>query len=116
MFVVILVVVSVGTLLTLLITQGDLVTPNQRICAYYIMYDLFQEADERGQTPFLSVFLNFRALNSPTSPSSWIERNFLCTLLNDGTSEVRVCDLSDCRSLTVIPMLFLFVVFSSFPI
>lgn len=72
----------------MLITQGDLITPNQRICAYYIMYDLFQEADDRGQTPFLSVFLNSIAVNSPTSAVNWIERNYLCTLLNDGTAEV----------------------------
>lgn len=74
----------VGTLLTILITQGDLITPNQRICAYYIMYDLFQEGDDRGQTPFLSVFLNSIASNSP----SLIERNFLTALLNSGTNEV----------------------------
>lgn len=52
------------------------------------MYDLFQEADDRGQTPFLSVFLNSIAVNSPTSAVNWIERNYLCTLLNDGTAEV----------------------------
>lgn len=78
-----------GTLLTALIRQGDLPGIIQRICAYYVIYDLFK-CDGQNETPFLSVFLHAIETKEhpPISKVNLIERNFIAHLLNGGIKEV----------------------------
>ena len=78
-----------GTLLTLLVRQGDLPGIIQKIAAYYIIYDLFKN-DGQNETPFLAVFVNVLDPKEVKimSKVNMIERNFVSQLLNSGTKEL----------------------------
>lgn len=76
----------VGTLLTALVRQGDCPGIAQKICAYYLMQDLFQENGQNTETPFTSVLLN-AGESIVVSKVNLIEKRFVTQLLNFGTKE-----------------------------
>lgn len=77
-----------GTLLTALIRQGDLTSLVSKICAYYIMQDLFQENGQNVETPFTPILWNTAETMIIVSKSNFVEKAFVITLLNHGTREV----------------------------
>lgn len=78
----------VGTLLSILIRQGDLPGIIQRVSAYYVMFDLFKN-DGPNESLFLPVFLAVIESKKPiTSNVEVIERNFLKQLLSTGTKDL----------------------------
>ncbi|XP_031620931.1 CCR4-NOT transcription complex subunit 11 [Contarinia nasturtii] len=79
---------SVGTLLTALVRQGDLSGIVQKICAYFVMQDLFQENGSHIETPFTSVILNAGESIIIVSKVNLIEKRFVTQLLNFGTKEL----------------------------
>lgn len=80
--------VSVGTLLTALIRQGDLTSIVSKICAYFIMQDLFQEGAQNAETPFTPVLLHTGETMIIVSKANQIEKRFVTQLLVFGTREV----------------------------
>ncbi|XP_037045359.1 CCR4-NOT transcription complex subunit 11 [Bradysia coprophila] len=74
---------SVGTLLTALIRNGDLPGIIQKISAYYVIYDLFK-GDGQNETPFLTVFLHVIEQKELISKVNVIEKNFVAQLLSPG--------------------------------
>lgn len=60
----------------------------QKICAYYVMQDLFQNGSHQTETPFTSVLLNASESIVVISKVDLIEKNFVIQLLNSGTKEV----------------------------
>lgn len=80
--------IAVGTLLTALIRQGDLPAIIQKICAYFIMQDLFQEGGHYVDTPFTSVLLNASESIIVVSAVNLIEKRFVTQLLKSGTKEL----------------------------
>ncbi|XP_055310229.1 CCR4-NOT transcription complex subunit 11 [Sitodiplosis mosellana] len=79
---------SVGTLLTALVRQGDLSGIVQKICAYFVMQDLFQENGHHTETPFTSVLVNAGESIIIVSKVNLIEKRFVTQLLNFGTRDL----------------------------
>lgn len=79
---------AVGTLLTALVRQGDLSGIVQKICAYFVMQDLFQENSQNTETPFTSVLLNAGESIIVVSRMNLIEKRFVTRLLNSGTKDL----------------------------
>lgn len=85
----VVVVVPVGTLLTALIRQGDITNIIQKICAYYVMQDLFQDNNQTAvETPFTSVLLHVLEAVIVVTKTNLIEKRFITQLLNAGTKEL----------------------------
>lgn len=78
----------VGTLLTALVRQGDLPGIVQKICAYFVMQDLFQENSQHTETPFTSVLANAGESIIIVSKVNLIEKRFVTQLLNFGTKDL----------------------------
>lgn len=80
---------SVGTLITLLIRQGDFKGKPQRLCCYYVIFDLFRSEGQNDSpfTPFLLAVLepkdNLKHLNIERT-----EKNFIKHLLSNGVKEL----------------------------
>lgn len=73
--------INVGTLLSILLRQGDFTGIIQRLCGYYIIFDLFRS--EQTECPFLSFFVS--AIDSKVQNKTkmdMIERNFIIQLLS----------------------------------
>lgn len=79
---------AVGTLLTALVRQGDLSGIVQKICAYFVMQDLFQENGNHIETPFASVLFNAGESIIIVSKVNLIEKRFVTQLLNFGTKDM----------------------------
>lgn len=80
---------TVGTLLTVLVRNGDLPGIIQRVNAYYVMYDLFKGDNGAAESPFLSVFLSIVDSKEPLqSKAQLFERNFVSQLLAHGTKDL----------------------------
>ncbi|XP_059613150.1 CCR4-NOT transcription complex subunit 11 [Phlebotomus argentipes] len=78
----------VGTLLMLLLRQGDFPGVVQRISTYYLLLELFR-SDGQTESPFLSFLVaQFDAKDAATAKVNVIERNFLGQLLSAGTKEL----------------------------
>lgn len=75
---------SVGTLLSLLIKQGDLTSVQARLVAYYVMVDIFRV--DQNESPFTGFLYSL----VETNKMNVIERNFILTLLvgNSNTKEL----------------------------
>lgn len=80
--------IIVGTLLTALVRQGDLSAIVQKICAYFVMQDLFQENGHHTETPFTSVLFNAGESIIIVSKVNLIEKRFVTQLLNFGTKDL----------------------------
>lgn len=79
----------VGTLLSALVRQGDLPRIVQKMCAYFVMQDLFQEnGNHTCETPFTSVLLNAGESVIIVSKVNLIEKRFVTQLLNFGTKDL----------------------------
>lgn len=77
-----------GTLLIILIKQGDLPGIVQRCCVFYIIYDLFK-SDGQNESPFAAFFLSLLEAKENSTPKvSVTERNFLLHLINNGTKDL----------------------------
>lgn len=80
---------SVGTLITLLIRQGEFKGKPQRLCCYYVLFDLFRSEGQNDSpfTPFLLAILeqkdNLKNLNVEKA-----ESNFIKHLLSNGVKEL----------------------------
>lgn len=74
--------------MTALVRQGDLSTIVQKIAAYYVMQDLFQENGHNTETPFTSVLLNAGESIIIVSKVNLIEKRFVTQLLNFGTKDL----------------------------
>jgi len=86
---------SVGTLLIFLMKQGDLPGVIQKMCSYYIIYDMFK-SDGQNDSPFSQFLLSCIETKEPiTTKITMIERNFLNKLLVGGTKEVTVPKIFD---------------------
>lgn len=81
----------VGTLLTALIRQGDLPNIIQKICAYYIMQDLFHDNNHVVETPFTSVLLHVLETVIVVTKTNMTEKRFITQLLNAGTKDLGKC-------------------------
>lgn len=81
-------ILTVGTLLTALIRQGDLTTIIPKICAYFIMQDLFQDGAQNMETPFTPVLLHTGESMIIVSKVNLIEKRFVTQLLSAGTKDV----------------------------
>lgn len=71
-----------------MIRQGDLTSLISKVCAYYIMQDLFQENGQNVETPFTPVLLNTAETMIIVSKTNLIEKRFVTQLLSGGTREV----------------------------
>ncbi|CAG9810657.1 unnamed protein product [Chironomus riparius] len=84
--------ISVGTLLSLLIRNSDLPETNNRLVAYYILYDIFRNDDpiEVSPSPRDSPFLFFlyQLVESKDYKLTTVERNFILQLLSSGTKDL----------------------------
>ncbi|XP_055690454.1 CCR4-NOT transcription complex subunit 11 [Lutzomyia longipalpis] len=79
---------TVGTLLTILIRQGDLAGIIQRLSGYYLLLDLFK-GDGQNESPFLGFLLaQYESKDTALTKLNVIERNFLGQLLTSGTKEL----------------------------
>lgn len=83
----------VSTLLSLLIRNGDLPEVNNRLVAYYILYDIFRSDIEPDLSPRESPFIYFLYELIYESKESiykltTVERNFIAQLLSSGTKDV----------------------------
>lgn len=72
----------------MLVRQGDLSGIVQKICAYFIMQDLFQENGHQTETPFTSVLLNASESMIIVLKMNLIEKRFVTQLLNFGTKDL----------------------------
>lgn len=93
----------VSTLLSLLIRNNDLPEVNNRLVAYYILYDIFDifrsdiEPDlSPRESPF--VYFLYELIESKESiyKLTTVERNFIAQLLSSGTKDVSFLQLSMC--------------------
>lgn len=93
----------VSTLLSLLIRNNDLPEVNNRLVAYYILYDIFDifrsdiEPDlSPRESPF--VYFLYELIESKESiyKLTTVERNFIAQLLSSGTKDVSYLQLSMC--------------------
>jgi hypothetical protein len=84
--------ISVGNLLSLLIKNNDLAETNNRLVAYYLLYDIFRNDNEFDNnssprdSPF-SFFL-YQVIDSKDAKLNQVERNFIVQLLASGTKDV----------------------------
>lgn len=77
-----------GTLLTLLIRQGDFPGIIQRLSGYYLLIDLFK-GDGQSESPFLGFLVGqYESKDTALTKLNVIERNFLGQLLSSGTKEL----------------------------
>lgn len=74
--------------MTILVRQGDLSGIVQKICAYFVIQDLFQDNGSHTETPFTSVLLNAGESIIIVSKVNLIEKRFVTQLLNFGTKEL----------------------------
>lgn len=72
---------SVGTLLSLLIKQGDLSSPQSRLVAYYILVDIFRV--DQNESPFLGFLYSL----VETNKMNITERNFILQLLGNNSTK-----------------------------
>lgn len=83
----------VSTLLSLLIRNNDLPEVNNRLVAYYILYDIFRSDIEPDLSPRESPFIYFlyELIESKESiyKLTTVERNFIAQLLSSGTKDVK---------------------------
>lgn len=78
---------NVGTLLSILLRQGDFTGIIQRLCGYYIIFDLFRS--EQADCPFLSFFISAIESKHNRTKMDLIERNFLTQLVtHDGANDL----------------------------
>lgn len=81
--------ISVGTLLNLLVRNGDLSGLIQRLHVHYITYELFKNECGAAESPFLSVFLDaVQHRDTILSKAMIIERNFVGQLLMHGSKDL----------------------------
>lgn len=73
----------------ILIRQGDLPHIVQKICAYFIMQDLFQESGQNSETPFTYTLYTTAEKMIVVSPENLIEHRFVTQLLSMGTKEFK---------------------------
>lgn len=79
---------NVGTLLSILIRQGDFTGIIQRLCAYYVIHDLFR-SDGQSDCPFMPFFISaIDAKEQNNTKMNMIERNFLTQLISDPGKEL----------------------------
>lgn len=80
--------INVGTLLSILLKQGDFTGIIQRLCGYYIIFDLFRS--EQTECPFLSYFISaIESKEHSNTNMDMIERHFLIQLLSqDGAKNL----------------------------
>lgn len=80
----------VSTLLTLLIRNNDLPEVNNRLVAYYILYDIFRNDIDQDakESPF--IYFLYQLIESKESiyKLTTVERNFILQLLSTGTNDV----------------------------
>lgn len=89
--------ISVGNLLSLLLRNNDLPETNNRLVAYYILYDVFRNDNEfdtsssARDSPF--IFFLYQLIDSKDSnfKMTALERNFILQLLSSGTKDVSLC-------------------------
>jgi hypothetical protein len=83
---------SVGTLLSLLIKNNDLIETTSRLVAYYVLYDIFRSDIEPDASPKESPFQYFLFQLVDAKDSIYklntVERNFIVQLLASGTKDV----------------------------
>lgn len=85
----------VGTILMILIRQGDLPHIIQKICAYFIMQDLFQECGQNTETPFTYTLYTNAEKMIVVSPENLIEHRFVTQLLSMGTKDFKKLTSAD---------------------
>lgn len=73
----------------ILIRQGDLSHIVQKICAYFIMQDLFQEGGQNSQTPFTYTLYTTAEKMIVVSPENLVEHRFVTQLLTMGTKDFK---------------------------
>uniref|UniRef100_A0A336MXT3 CCR4-NOT transcription complex subunit 11 n=1 Tax=Culicoides sonorensis TaxID=179676 RepID=A0A336MXT3_CULSO len=79
--------INIGTLLSILLRQGDFTGIIQRLCGYYIIFDLFRS--EQADCPFLPFFISaIDAKEHSRTKMDLIERNFLTQLVDDGAKDL----------------------------
>lgn len=80
--------INVGTLLSILLRQGDFTGIIQRLCGYYIIFDLFRS--EQAECPFISFFISaIESKEQSRTKMDIIERNFLTQLVShDGAKDL----------------------------
>lgn len=79
----------VGTLITLLIRQGDFKGKAQRLCCYYVLFDFFRSEGQTDSpfTPFLLAVLEQKD-NLKKLKIEKAEQNFIRHLLSNGIKEL----------------------------
>ncbi|GAB0100053.1 CCR4-NOT transcription complex subunit 11 [Sergentomyia squamirostris] len=79
---------NLGTLLTVLIRQGDLAGAIQRLCSYYLLLEMFK-GEGQTESPFLSFLVaQYDTKEGAVTKLTMIEKNFLGQLLSVGTKEL----------------------------
>ncbi|XP_063704423.1 CCR4-NOT transcription complex subunit 11 [Culicoides brevitarsis] len=73
--------INIGTLLSILLSQGDFTGIIQRLCGYYIIYDIFRS--EQMECPFMPFFIAAIESKAPNrTKMDLIERRFLSLLIS----------------------------------
>jgi hypothetical protein len=84
--------ISVGNLLSLLLKNNDLAETNNRLVAYYLLYDIFRNDNEFDSTsaprdsPF--IYFLYQIIDSKDLKLTQVERNFIVQLLASGVKDV----------------------------
>ncbi|KAG5670809.1 hypothetical protein PVAND_001047 [Polypedilum vanderplanki] len=85
--------ISVGSLLCFLIKNNDLAETNNRLVAYYLLYDIFRndndfDSGSPRDSPFIYFLFQVIESKDPNFKLTQVERNFIIQLLASGTKDL----------------------------